>query len=330
MPTILEAIFNAFRKASARGVLPTSLGTAELRELGAGILARSVFTARGTNAVFVSKLKEVVDAIAAGDMDEATARVTLLETLRATGYTPEGGFPAALPGEVPPAVRGTLQDLSSGRRLSLIVETQRQLVQGGGLQVRGSSPARLGQFPAWELVRVGSRRAPRNWGGDFQGVPPRGHDPRPRWIIAGGRMTQGRMIALKGDPVWGELGSAENFEDALSVDHPPFAFNSGMGWRELDRGEVARLGIRGPRGETVAEFHGGEARPQTLAGPLPQISTRDMDPEIRRNFEQNADAVTVDGTTVPRSRAEEIRRRMADRLKQSTAARQAEYAGRGA
>ena len=143
--------------------------------------------------------------------------------------------------------------------------------------------------------------------------------------------ADGRMIALKGDPIWGELGAYENFQDALGVDHPPFAFNSGMGWQEIDKGEVARLGIRGPNGETAAEFHGqsGKDRPRTLAGPLPQISARKMDPEIRKSFEKKADAVTVEGTTVPRNRADEIRARMAARLEKSITDRKAEYAGRG-
>lgn len=326
----LANIIDALTAAQQRGSLPTTLGTADLRDLGEHVLARSVFTARGANAVFVDTLKRVVEELAGGNMDEATARLTLLETLRATGYTPEGGFPDAPAGSVPPALKGTLQDLSSARRLNLIVETQRQLMQGAGWQMRGSTPERLKQFPAWELIRVGSRRAPRNWGGEFLGIPKRGIDPRPRWIIAGGRMTQGRMIALKGDPIWGELGSYDNFSDALGTDHPPFAFNSGMGWREIDRGECARLGIRGPNGETPEEFHGGQERPRTLAGPLPQISVRTMDPEIRRRFEDRAGAVTVEGMAAPRSRADELRQRMAERLRSSVETRKAEYAGRGA
>ena len=292
MPAI-DTITDALAAAQKRGALPTSLGTAELRELGADILARSVFTARGTNAVFVDMIKALVEALAAGDMNEATARVTLLETLRALGYTPEGGFPDAPEGSVPPAVRGTLQDLSSRRRLDLIVETQRGLMIGAGQKNRGSTPDRLELFPAWELVRQLSVREPRDW--------------QARWTIAGGRRGQdvpatSRMIALKGDPIWGELGSPENFEDALSVDYPPFAFNSGMGWLEISKEEVARLGITGPQGESPEEFLA--TRPATLGGrqelPSPTLSVRDMDPEILREFQKSTGAEVSGGkATLP-------------------------------
>jgi hypothetical protein len=310
----LSTITDALRAAQARGELPTSLGTAELRELGADVLSRSVFSARGSNALFVDAIKRVTDAMAAGDMDEATARVTLLETLRAVGYTPEGGFPDAPAGSVPPAVRGTLQDLSSFRRLKLIVETQRALMRGKGQQMRGQSLDRLATFPAWELVRVIPVDVPRDWPA--------------RWAIVGGTLEEGRMIALKGDPIWGELGSYDNFDDALGVDHPPFAFNSGMGWREISNDEVQQLGITGPDGETPEEWQ--EEQPVTLSGklPAPVLSTRKMDPEIRKAFEKRAEAETVDGVSTPRDRAQELRDRMKKRLDDAVQRRQTEYEGR--
>ena len=51
------------------------------------------------------------------------------------------------------------------------------------------------------------------------------------------------MIARKGATIWEELGSAAIFDDALDTDHPPFAFNSGMGWRSVPRAECIRLGL---------------------------------------------------------------------------------------
>ena len=74
----------------------------------------------------------------------------LFETIRALGYTPEGGFPK-LPGDappVPPAIAGTIQDLSTMRRLDLIVGTQREIMTGAGLQMRGHSPDRLEAVPS--------------------------------------------------------------------------------------------------------------------------------------------------------------------------------------
>jgi hypothetical protein len=65
-----------------------------------------------------------------------------------------------------------------------------------------------------------------------------------RWYQSGGRLVDdGRMIARKDDPVWERIGSSEQFPDALDTPYPPFAFNSGMGIREVDREECVALGI---------------------------------------------------------------------------------------
>lgn len=315
-------IFDSLLAARDRGLLPTILDTAGLRDMAAQLRANSVFSATVANADFLSRIKEVVDAIVSGNMDEATARVTLLETLKAIGYTPEGGFPGVPAGAVPPALKGTLQDISSHRRLSLIVETQRALMQGAGQQLRGHTPDRLAAFPAWELIRVLSVRSPRNWNGrNFAPVKGRIRDPRPRWTIAGGRQRKdGRMIALKGDPVWGELGSSGNFQDALDVDHPPFAFSSGMGWEELDSGECASLGISGPEGESIAEFHATGEPPRVLRGqlPRPKASPRAIDPAILVRVHQTTGADVLAGElTFPES----VSRRQADRLQAAIDAR---------
>jgi hypothetical protein len=322
--------------AKIRDILPTSMGTAEIRErIAAGILARSVFSARTTHAGYLSVMKELLGKLAAGDIGIADVRVTLLQTLQAIGYTPEGGFPEDEPGTVPPAVKGTLQDLSSFRRLDLIVRTQEALMAGAGEKARGSTPDRLEAAPCWELIRMVPVKDPRNYTGN------EGSDdgPRARWIIAGGIVTtdedriarwqkrarelaarqeaeiaafsgaknQGnpdwvalekehdgqmaslgdmpalhRMIAPKGDPVWGELGSSGNFDDALNVDHPPFYFNSGMGWKETPADECRVLGITASDGTPLDDFLASQ--PETLSGtqplPRPRMSVRDVDPGV--------------------------------------------------
>lgn len=301
-----------------RDILPTTLGTAEIRErMVKDLLARSVFSARVANADFLTTLKKVTEAIANGELDEATARWTLLQTLRAVGYTPEGGFPDTPEGEVPPAVQGSLEDLSSFRRLDLIVRTQADLLAGAGEQLRGHEPARLAVAPAWELVRLEERRVKRKWGGYHQGTPPRrggNVDPRSRWEISGGKLTRGKMIALKGDPIWGELGSSGNFDDALDVDYPPFAFNSGMGWREVLRSEVEELGVTGPAGESIDEWLRGETRPRVIAGELPfadpVMSIKDIDPELVKVLKEGAE-VNADGKLTPAGGSTRAERRAA-------------------
>lgn len=274
--------FTAALLSREREAMATALDTAGLRALGQEILGRAVFMARGVSAIYASKCKEVVDLLVSGAISEGQARTILGQTLDALVYTAEGGFPGH-EGEVPPAVRGSLQDLRSFRRLNLIIRTQLDLMTGAGEQARGHTPERLRQYPAWELVRLEARRVPRDW--------------EARWVIAGGKFTipelvigepnRVRMIALKGDPVWGELGSYENFQDALGVDHPPFAFTSGMGWREISAADCKELGVTGPAGETPEEWFA--SRPRTLAGalplPTPELSLKDIDPALVAEFQ---------------------------------------------
>jgi hypothetical protein len=317
-----EKLTDAAEVARIRSLLPTSLGSAEIRDaIAADVRARAVFSARVSNADFLSSIKFVVDELAAGKTDLATARWYLSETLKEIGYTPEGGFPEDL-GNPPDAVEGSLQDLRSRRRLELILRTQVALMRGRGQQVRGTAPARLKQFPAWELVRSQEKAAPRMWGGVHDGTPPvRGGDvdPRPRWIIAGGKsLPSGRLIALKGDPVWGELGSSGNFDDALDVDYPPFAFNSGMRWQEVSRGECNALGIVGPDGESIDEWL-SEDHPtlvDTQSGiPAPQASVKKLDPEIRKAFEESAGIQIVEDTATTRGNKEEVLAAIEERRK---------------
>lgn len=271
---------DAYRLSKILRAMPTALDTAGLRELGPEVLARAVFSARACNAIYASKLKEVVDAMASGSMSEGQARTALYETLDALGYTPEGGFPDTPLGEVPPAIRGTLQDLRSFQRMNLVVRTQVDLTDGRGEQMRGHDAERIRTHPAWELVRLLSKEIPRDWPS--------------RWTIAGGTLYEGRMIAPKGSPVWGELGNSGNFADALDVDHPPFAFHSGMGWREISALECRQLGVE-ENGLSAVEFV--KTQPNTLAGklplPAPQISLNGVERELAEKFVASTGAARV-------------------------------------
>jgi hypothetical protein len=244
-----------------------------------------------------------------------------MEAIKATGYTPEGGFPDTPPGQVPPALAGTLQDLSSRRRIEFILRTQIALARGKGLALRGHE--RAAAFPAWELVRVYQVTAPRDWPS--------------RWLIAGGK--PGPMIALKGDPVWGELGAYGNFQDALGVDHPPFAFNSGMGWREVAAGEVRRLKITGPNDETPKDWQA--SRPVTMDGklPPPQMDVNRVDPALLEKLNRESGVVVERGKAMrPEDKAKILadldaqdaarEARSAARLAKSISDRQEEYANR--
>lgn len=248
----------ALASAAARGILPTHLSSRQARERLAGaVLDRAVWSARTTRAEYLLHLREVIDRMLTGgrDSDIAQLRLELKNLLRQLRYDPETGFPGDEALGIPPAEPGSLTDLGSDRRINLILRTQEQLTRGAAQEVRGLARADL--FPAWELVRYQTRRVPRGEGGT------KSWDRR--WFEAGALPIyvagQPRLIALKTDPVWAALGNSGLFPDAMDVTHPPFAFNSGMGWRELDIGEWRIITGAAAESRPVPE-----TQPETPAG----------------------------------------------------------------
>lgn len=240
MKLLFNSLTDAFRSAMDRGILPTWMGTAELGELEQAIKERAVFSARTTNAVYLEALKERIGRLLAEgyEGDQAQLRLELKQILTALGYDPETGFPGDEKLDIPPARAGSLQDLSSDKRINLILDTQLELMAGKGQEQRGLSEAALDLFPAWELVRVKAARVPRDW---FK-----------RFTQAGGRILEDadgrkRLVAHKLDEVWSVLGDRAIFRDALGVNHPPFAFGSGMAWQAIEADEWEAL--RGTKNE---------------------------------------------------------------------------------
>lgn len=213
----LEFLFN-------RAVLPTHLGTRELRQLEADVRRKSFFSARNTLAEALDFQREQVAALLQGEFNEATARAKVQDLYDSIDYRPA------------PDDEGGLKDLSSDKRIRLVLETNLRQAANFGLLEQGNDPLSRWQYPAFELVRIYDREEPR-------GEMPGSLGWLERFVRAGGRLFDGRMIARKDDPVWASLGDSNLFEDGLDSPFPPFAFNSGMGWREVPREEAIELGL---------------------------------------------------------------------------------------
>lgn len=225
-----NTLTQAFTTAMKRGILPTWMGSAELDELELAIKERAVFSARTTNAVYLEGLHEKIGRLLANgyDGDQAKLRLELKQLLAELAYNPETGFPGDAALGIPAARAGSLQDLSSDKRINLILDTQLELMAGKGQEQRGLSKEALDLFPAWELVRIKEARVPRDWFTRFK--------------QAGGRVLEDadgrkRLVAHKLDEVWSVLGDRALFKDALDVSHPPFAFGSGMAWQAIESAE---------------------------------------------------------------------------------------------
>lgn len=225
----------ALEVARARKVRPTALDTEGIRRIWQrDSLERSIFSARTTHAGYLQSLEKQIEAVLQG-RDPAFARRILKGQLTRLGYDPETGFPGDDALGIPPARPGSIRDLSSDARLKFILETQIALVEGRAQQLAGLEPAALKLHPAYELVRAGSPRVPRDW--------------IKRWQKCGGKVrrdakSRPRLVALKQDAIWQRLGSPSRFPDALSTSHPPFAFNSTMQWEELTTRQCKTLRLK--------------------------------------------------------------------------------------
>ena len=137
-----------------------------------------------------------------------------------------------------PGDTGDIEDLTSDRRLSLIYNFQTEDAAGYADWVNGQDPDVLDAFPAQELLRVEEREVPRGFKKVKGGLAVAPGESWPdRWEEAGGELTDdGRMIALKTDPIWADIS-------AFDRPWPPFDFESGMGVRDIARDEAEELGL---------------------------------------------------------------------------------------
>ena len=222
------------RDFAAKTPRETSLSSRELRTAwDQRIKDEAVFGARITHRAYVDAIKKRLVEVIGGTLSPQEAERRLKETLRDLGYSPEGGFKGDGKG-VPPAKPGDIRDLSSSRRIQLILDTNVKRARSMGQVAASENPLTLMSMPAWRLTRTGARKKPRgNW--------------NRRWAAAGAKCgwkgaAHRTMCALKTSPIWQALADgAGGFDDTLGSPYPPFAFGSGMAWVNVRRSEWKRI-----------------------------------------------------------------------------------------
>lgn len=250
--------------ADTRIILPTDKSAAGIRaayELA--VRRRSFFSARTTQARYLERVRELVDALRRGEVAEDDAIDDLQGVLKELGYDPEtGGFPGDE--GIPEAEPGTLTDLSSHCRISLVLRTNQTLAGNLARKARSAANPDIAEdWPAWRLVRAGAPLHPRNW--------------EVRWRNAYGACGGVgahpiQFVALKNSPIWEALG--EYGDDSTGSDCPPFAYNSTMEWEDVSREEAVELGLIGENEGMELDFDGdlGEAE---IAEALADLSDED-------------------------------------------------------
>ena len=255
--SVAVPFIEALTHLQKKGLLPTSMTSAQLRQLDAAVRRQSIFSAQTTMRAYLGKISAVVESLinpqqvlregetqtVTEGYNPATARAELRRVLQFYGYEPAEGE------------EGTIKDLASDARLNLVVRTNTQLAQGAGAFVRQNlDPDVVEEYPALELVRYEEREHPRQWSGDEEGEDKAlGSEFASRWMAAAQTADdpdaarvlseQGRMVALKSSGIWQALG---DFEDGLGNPYPPFAFNSGMWTEEVSRADAVDLGLMVP------------------------------------------------------------------------------------
>lgn len=156
-----------------------------------------------------------------------------------------------------------LTNPAAEQRIALVVDVNRAQAQGYARFKRSSSGGALLAFPCQELLRVRDSKVKRDWTN--------------RWTALQGKLTNGRMIALKSDTIWAALSR-------FGTPYPPFDFNSGMGIRDISRREAIALGVMTAdqtQPDPVADFNADT-----------EVSTAGIHPDLLDNL-KNAFGSTV-------------------------------------
>ena len=211
----------ALRYLAEKQLMPTRLRTWQLEQLPVELRQRSFFSAAVTMTEILDEALTQVKLIAAQETDRAEARLAIRAILAKLNYAPDEGD------------EGTIKDLRTDHRLNLILDTNVAQANGyGEHQAQNDTDVHL-LYPALELYRAG-------------GMP---EQPRPwleKWVRAGGKLYEGRMIAMRNDEIWTKGLDSGGF-NRFGTEYPPFDFNSGMRTRNVARAEAERLNVAGVR-----------------------------------------------------------------------------------
>jgi hypothetical protein len=213
----------AVKLQSVKTVLPTTLTSRQLAGLGADLKRRATFSAQTANAQYLDQVAGTITDILAGELTVAQGRLQLKAAQQALGMADD------MTGT------GGLTTLGSDKRLELILNTNVNAARSYGQLIKGNDTRDT--FPAFELVRFEDRQDPRDWPRRFRQAAQAAGDGKAAFVLD----QHNRMMARKDSKLWQRLGDL--FDDGLGNPYPPFAFNSGMDWLEVERDEAIDLGL---------------------------------------------------------------------------------------
>lgn len=213
----------AAEKILQKALVASDIPSSEWSKIQAGLRDRAFFSAKVTEAKFLYAARQGVSKIAASNLSPSEVRRDLRSVLSSVGYQPEEGQ------------EGSLQDLTSKRRLDLIIKTNVDQAKGYVSHLRATSGGAYLAFPAYELIRVEERNLKRDWSSIWRSAAS-------RVSFEGVARGTSRFVAFKTSPIWKAISRFGN-------PFPPFDFNSGMGLRDVSKTECIELGLLKPSEE---------------------------------------------------------------------------------
>lgn len=216
---------DAIQEIARRGILPTSLGSAEIEALGEGFARDSFFAAKLMIESPLEEFKRSIEQIltVGSGLGRAEARLNVRRQLEAAGVNGD-------------AASNDLTDLASDARINLVINHWTKYARARGQTIRNNDGDLLWSHPCYELVRIGDREQKRQWIERWRGAGGRVFAGRPAGMSLNPELMEGRCIAKKDDTIWFKLSRFNRAE-------PPYDFQSGVGRAAVPRAVCVALGV---------------------------------------------------------------------------------------
>jgi hypothetical protein len=205
----------------------------------------------------------------------AQARARIWEELRKMNYIPKENE------------KGTFKDFSNTERINSVIETATDAANG--LQRFLTDQTDVGEYPAWELLKMYDREVPEDdWPNRWRTAAEAAGDDDALRVLE----KTGRMVALKSSGIWQALGDGVGgHDDALGNSWPPFAVGSGFDVDGVPHNECVKeleLLKPGERGES-AIIPSPDEIARRFAAKLRQYLTKREDDDVLDLDEEEPD-----------------------------------------
>jgi hypothetical protein len=214
----------AIDKSRSLFTVGSPLDTEAWRDAPLALRDNAFFSATIENGRWLQSAKDFIDDFLKGSRVEAPSGGTMLSAGSRTQFVKELSDFAVANGLSPldPKDEGTLKDIRSEARLSLIYNTKTQQAHDYGYWKQGQNPDVLDAFPAQQFIREAEVGTPRPIHQQNEGA-----------------------IRLKSDlSFWLAMNSPDI--GGFGVPWGPWGFNSGMGVEDVPRDVAEQLGLIAP------------------------------------------------------------------------------------